>query len=267
MYGNEFTLLLTLGMSKKFKIKKTKSKFIIPSLKVFFSDDMAKLYEPIIYGGEHADPPPEGIYYRIVYSSSIKEYCIQYYIYWLEQNCAGFLPIADHKYDYEPIFIYVRPPELFPVGVINSGYSKVLGLSCRFHKAEIRRKEYAVRDATEQRVAYKTSPQPFYPFGGSEGRKVRACVKKYPLAGAIYFDELRPLFGIAECSHVFSGAENHIEGPKLTIPLKRLEDDIIEEWYLEHHNGLDEEPFGHDVSNPFEFPYIKYFDPKPLLRS
>jgi hypothetical protein len=47
------------------------------------------------------------------------------------------------------------------------------------------------------------------------------------------------------------------------VQLKRLSDDVLNEWYKHHHSKPNEEPFGHDVSNPFEFPDIKYFDPKP----
>ena len=147
-------------------------------------------------------------------------------MYWLEQNCLGLLPIADHKYDYEPIFIYVKAPVEFPVGIVNGGYSRSLGPSCRFHKTEIRMKEYGERDFTEYEFDYKTSPEPFYPFGGSYGLSGSTCIKKYPIAGAIYMDELHPLFSITSCSHVFSGAEKELHGEVMSIPLKRLNDQV-----------------------------------------
>jgi hypothetical protein len=75
------------------------------------------------------------------------------------------------------------------------------------------------------------------------------------------------MFGIASCSHVFSGAEKGLRGKSLIIPLKRLDDQILCEWYFEHHKEERGEPVGHDVSGAFDFPYIKYCDPKPKLRS
>lgn len=256
---------LTIGKANIFQISKTESIFKVPSLDLFFLDEVAKLYQPVIYGGQHTHSSPEGIYYRILYNNTFREYCIQYYVYWLEQNCGGDLPFGDHRYDYEPIFVYLKPPRQYPVGVVNGGYSKVWGLSCRLHRNEIRRREYTIRDSTESQLVYKTSPEPYYPFGGSEGRATKSCVKRYPLAGAIYFDELRPLVGIVSCFNAFSGAEKDLYGPIFSVPLKRLTDDILVEWYYKHHYKDNEEPFGHDVSNPFDNPYIKYLNPRPYL--
>ena len=75
------------------------------------------------------------------------------------------------------------------------------------------------------------------------------------------------MFGITSCSHVFSGAEKDLRGKIMSIPLKRLDDQILHEWYFEHYNDEKDEPFGHDISDTFAFPYIKYCDPKPILRS
>jgi hypothetical protein len=261
--NNESELLLDVGILKNFDLEPSSSAFTIPSLTTYFSDELAKFYEPLIYAGDYSDPPPEGIYYRIIYNPSINEYCIQYYVYWLEQNCLGHLNFVSHTYDYEPIFLFIRPPQEYPVGVVNGGLSKALGAFCRFHKIEVRRKEYITRDPKEYEVHYSTASEPYYPFGKFETKE---CVKRYPLPGAIYFDDLRPIFGIVSCSHVFSGAESDIKCPRLSAQLKRLNDDVLNEWYKHHHNRLNEEPFGHDVSNPFEYPYIKYFDPKPILQ-
>jgi hypothetical protein len=129
---------------------------------------------------------------------------MQYYVDWLEQNCLGLLPIADHKYDYEPI--YVDIPNEFPIVIVNAGYSRSLGVSCRFYKTEIRMKEYRDRDFSEEPSEYTTSARPYYPFGGSDGLVGSTCVKKYPITGAIYLNEHRFLFGIISFSHVFSGA-------------------------------------------------------------
>ncbi len=210
---------------------------------------------------------PEGIYYRILYERSLNRLCLQYYVYWQEQNCLGFLPIADHKYDYEPIFIYIDIPNDFPAGIVNAGYSKALGASCRFRKTEVRMNEYTDRDFNEYPIEYKTSPEPHYPFGGPDGLDGNTCVKKYPITGAIYLNKFQPMFGISSCSHVFSGAEKELHGNILSMPTKKLDDQVLNEWYFDHYKDAREDSFGHDVSNAFIFPYVRYCDPKSILGS
>lgn len=265
---------VTFGTPREFSLEESKSQYLLPTLKVFFSDSLAEVYKPIIYSGdqsydhENISVQPEGMYYRIIFNPSLDEYCIQYYVYWLDQDCTSIIGISNHKYDYEPIYVYVKPSEVLPVGIINSGESKVLGLNqCRLHKTEIRRKEYSTRDDVESPCSFKTSPGPYYPFGGSSGIEGRNCSKKYPIAGSIYFSDCRPLFGIASCFHPFSGAENLLKGEQISVSLKRLDEDTLSNWYNEHRKSGDEEPFGHDVSNPFEFPFIKYVDVKPFFDS
>src|SRR5262245_23245847 len=258
---------ITLGKSDNFQLEKYESRFKVPSVESYFCDPMAEMFKPIIYGGDYSEPESEGIYYRWLYRPDPKMMCLQYYVYWLDQNCLGLLPVADHRYDYEPIFIYLEPPKSFPIGIVNAGYSKGLGVSCRFHKTEIRMKDFTERDFSEYESKYKTSPEPFYPFGNSDGLDGSTCVKKYPIAGSIYLSDLHPMFGITSCSHVFSGAEKELRGRVLSIPLKRLDDGVLHEWYFEHHKDPREEPFGHDVSDAFDFPFIKYCDTKPFLRS
>lgn len=257
---SRYLLQLVLGSNLKLELELIESRFSLPGLDVYFCDEMTKLYQPIIYGGKYSIPPPEGMYYRVLYNNLVQEYCIVYYLYWLDQNCLGIMPIADHKYDYEPILIFLKPPNLFPVGVVNAGYSKYLGISCRFHKTEIRRIEYRERDEHERNFRYLTSPSPYYPYGRTRGKSCKTCIKKYPLPGSIYFEETRPLFALAACSHVFSGSEVSIIGDRLKVDLMRLTDAITEEWY--GHSGIDEEPFDHDISDPFSFPHIRYYDPK-----
>ena len=258
---------ITLQTPDNFQLEKYESRFKVPTVESYLCDTMAEMFKPIIYGGDYSEPEPEGIYYRMLYRPDLKTMCLQYYVYWLDQNCLGLLPVADHRYDYEPIFIYLKPPNPFPIGIVNAGYSKGLGLSCRFHKTEIRMKDFVERDFSEYEAKYKTSPEPFYPFGNSDGLDGSTCVKKYPIAGSIYLSDLHPMFGITSCSHVFSGAEKELRGRVLSIPLRRLDDKVLHEWYFEHHKDPREEPFGHDVSDAFDFPFIKYCDPKPFLRS
>ncbi|MFB5601213.1 MAG: hypothetical protein ACE5SW_13415 [Nitrososphaeraceae archaeon] len=263
---------VSIGDYKNFEFDDSESRYLFDSLKLYYSDDFANMYRPIIYSGLeyiHENDPtinPEGMYYRIVSDQLKGEYCIQYFIYWLEQNCTEFLNISNHRYDYEPIYVYIKPPNLIPVGVVNAGKSQILSFRCRFHKTEIRRVEYTNRDRVEYPYLFTSSPEPFFPFGGQNGRVGRNCIKTYPLAGSIYLDQLRPLFGINSCFHSFSGSESSLIGKPFNIPLRKLTDEILTTWFFNHYKNEDEEPFGHDVSNPFRFPFIQYIDPKPYLK-
>jgi hypothetical protein len=276
----ENKMRLPVGQMDNFDLEETTSEYLVPDLKSFFSEEMASFYQPIIYLGnqnfdkdddnERAATYPDGMFYRIVYNPNETAYCIQYYVFWLMQNCSGMIGISNHVFDYEPIFVFVKPPNPIPFGIVNSGQSKTPGIQefqCRFHKTEIRMSEYSGRDAQEGPFPFKTSRSPFYPFGGESGATGKNCVKKYPLSGSIYFENYKPLFGIDSCFHAFSGAEGALKGERLNVKLKTLDDKKLKEWFFEHHKAAHEEPFGHDVSNPFEFPFIKYVDPKPFLRS
>jgi hypothetical protein len=82
------------------------------------------------------------------------------------QNCIWFIGISNHKYDYEPILFFVKPPDPILYGIVNAGQSKarVFG-DCRFHKTEVRMRDYLERDRIEESYSFTTSPAPFYPFG------------------------------------------------------------------------------------------------------
>ena len=59
--------------------------------------------------------------------------------------------------------------------------------------------------------------------------------------------------GITTCFHAFSGTEDILKGERLHIGLRKLDDRTLLDWYENHRNESNEEPFGHDVSDPFEF--------------
>jgi hypothetical protein len=146
---------------------------------------------------------------------------------------------------------------------VNGGFSND-PINCRFHKTEIHTTG-ANRDEKEAQNKCMTSPLPFYPFGGEHCREVTSCVKQYPLEASMYFLDHHPLFGLRECSHVFSGDAQYFRDPKIDVPIRELTDEVLYKWYHKHYDSNYDQPFGHDVSNPFEFPHIKYFDPKELL--
>ena len=104
------------------------------------------------------------------------------------------------------------------------------------------------------------SPKPYYPFGKDGNILSRGCSKQYPLNNIrdLQFQDFHPMFGIRACSNVFSGAAYDLEGEIFNPTLERLTDRILDNWYFRHSSGEDDMPFGHDISDPFSYPYIKY---------
>jgi hypothetical protein len=67
-----------------------------------------------------------------------------------------------------------------------------------------------------------------------------------------------PKFAIVTCYHAFTGEERYYdeivinrEKKILNFALKKLTDDVLDDWY----NRMG---FGHEVSDPFTFPYIRF---------
>jgi hypothetical protein len=74
----------------------------------------------------------------------------------------------------------------------------------------------------------------------------------------LQFEKQHSLFGIRACSNVYSGAPYDLQGKRFDPPLKQLTDEVLKEWYFNHYKKDDDMPFGHDVADPFSYPYIKY---------
>jgi hypothetical protein len=186
--------------------------------------------------------------------------CIQYFFFWRYQHCY----MISHRYDYEPIFIFLKDKEAKPFLIVNAGLG---GANCRFHKNEIRPKK-GKRDWLDIHFKVNLSPKEYYPFGKNGNVTYKGCSKKYPLNTSkdLQFNGLRPLFGIRACSNVFSGARYDLEGDTFNPPLKRLTDRILTQWYFKHYYHEDDMPFGHDVADPFTYPYIKYHSAKSDLQ-
>jgi hypothetical protein len=83
--------------------------YVLPKYRVYFDDELAKTHKPMIYSHECLSGDPTAVYYRIISKVKedndvdTKELCIQYFFYWDCQHCM----MASHRYDYEPIFIYL----------------------------------------------------------------------------------------------------------------------------------------------------------------
>ena len=140
--------------------------------------------------------------------------------------------------------------------------------SSRLHKNEIRRRENMQQETQQcidghRRFHFTWA---FQSFSGPQGQTTESYIKRSSLPGAIYFDELGSLFGMVSCFNASSSAEKDLFDPILPVPLKSLTDDVLNKWYPKHNNKFNEEPFGHDVSNPFDFPYIKDLNPRRCLQ-
>jgi hypothetical protein len=243
-------------------LKEAKTKYALEGYKMFFSSNLARQYEPIIYSGECMSGDPEAVYYRILQNhhgidQKEGELCIQYFYYWNYQSCM----MTSHAYDYEPIFIYLKKSEdLSPYLIVNGGLG---GPECYFHKNEVRPR-HGKRDGRTRHIAGNHSPHPFYPFGQDGDLKYDECVSIYPLDTGedLQFEgEFRPLFGIRACSNVFSGAEDDLRGSIFKPTLKKLTDRVLTKWYFHHYDDTNDMPFGHDIADPFTYPYIKFHKP------
>ncbi|HET7285781.1 MAG TPA: hypothetical protein VFI70_13945, partial [Nitrososphaeraceae archaeon] len=235
------------------------SKFALPQYRVYFNDVLATKYKPIAYSHECLSGDPQAICYRIIANDATQDMCIQFFFYWANQYCM----MASHRYDYEAIFIYLEANDPNPQLIVNGGLG---GPECGFHKNEIRPRA-GERTGHELHFSEKTSSKPYYPFGKDDGSlKCEGCSEQYPLNGDdLRFEDQHPLFGIRACSNVFSGASYDLQGKRFDPPLKRLTDDVLTEWYFKHYNDEDDMPFGHDVSDPFSYPYIKYHSAREAL--
>jgi hypothetical protein len=253
------TTKLSLQWKQVDQLNKSKSKYVFPKYILLFSETLAKRYEPMIYSHECLSGPPEAAYYRILAKETTKELCIQYFFFWRYQHCY----MISHRYDYEPIFVFLKDKEAKPFLIVNAGLG---GASCGFHKNEIRPKS-GRRDWLDVHFKVNLSPKEYYPFGKNGNVTYKGCSKKYPLDTGkdLHFKRLRPLFGIRACSNVFSGAGYDLEGNIFNPPLKRLTDRILTQWYFKHYNHGDDMPFGHDIADPFTYPYIKYHPAKSDL--
>ena len=246
---------------KEENLKKYQSKYVLDKYYTCFNDDLAKKYLPIIYKNECYSGEPFGVYYRIVVDPKPKIYCIQYYYYWKKQFC-----IFPHRHDYEPILVFLNNKDVFPYGIVNSGFSS--NPTTSFHKVELRPLT-GKRSKTLKKRTTTITKAPNYPFGKSGKSKTKVWFKSYPLKGSredlTFRNNRRARFGIKNCSNVFSGAKNTLRGSLFNPPLRRLTDKVLDKWYFQHYKKQSDMPFGHDVASPFIFPFINYRDARPNL--
>lgn len=221
-----------------------KEVYVETGIEVLFDENYVKRFQPIIYdkNGHGVNPEPEGIYYRILRRA--KETAIQFFVYWEKQICYG-IPFLSHRYDYEPLIVFLQEDRLSKV--IIAGETDI---SKGGHKTEVYQDDEAY---IWGKAKYKTNKTPQYPYGE---HSEQAWFIAAPLT-RMEFEGTRPKIGIATCYHVYSVEKKELTGPILDLPLKRLTEKTLKKWYEKEH-------FGHDVSNPWKFPHIRFHSPPKL---
>ena len=226
------------------------SRYLEREIKLYFDENKAKQFVPIVYDPNNfgTDPEPDGIFYRILKKGN--EEAIQYFVHYRKQDCTWQYPgigyLFSHDFDYEPIIVFLeneKPSKL----VLSAAGSLIQG----GHQTEIYRKDESMALG---KVTYKTNKQPEYPYGINEttGHFKEDTLDK------IVLKEKRPLLGLATCYHVYTPVKKYLQGQMLDLELFPLTDEILTEWY-------EQENFGHDVSNPWKYPGIRYY-PSPKMK-
>jgi hypothetical protein len=116
-----------------------------------------------------------------------------------------------------------------------------------------------VTRASVKTVVYTTSPTGVFPWGGRFGVGNTTQIRNIPM-DSLFFEEGKPVVLVLNCYHAFSGLKRKLsseERRQLVPLLERLDRRLLYKWYYRHATNK----FGHDVSRPFDEPYIMYAPP------
>ena len=233
-----------------------KDKFVVEGLIVAFSDELASDYMPVIYdpNGHGSCPfPPEFVAYRLVMDPKGERLCIIYEVYWKRQDCTWKELNKDHDHDYEQVQVHfdLSSSSVEKVVVSSTGPIENGG-----HGVEVFSN---VSKASFKTVVYTTASSKSYPWGGDAGQNTSSQVREIPI-GQLLLENGRPPIVVLNCYHAFSGLKRSLlpeEKILLSPELRRLDMGLIDKWYYLNASNK----FGHDVSKPFEEPFIMYFPP------
>jgi hypothetical protein len=236
--------------------------FVAPGLAVAYSSELAVDFMPIILDprGHGSKPyPPDFVAYRLVVDSKAQKLCALYEVYWRRQECTWKELNKDHDHDYEQIQIH---------------FSMVTGEKEKVIVSSVGPVEYAghgievyshIARAEVRSVEYVTSPKGLFPWGEESGKNNITQVREIPI-GQLVFENRRPVIIVLNCYHAFVGVKREIPLQKrneLNPRLEKLDRGLMERWYYRHVKNR----FGHDVSKPFDEPYILYYPPPEDLMS
>jgi len=229
---------------------------IAPGLTVAFCDQLVRDQQPIILDPwDHGKKPypPDFVASRLIIDSAKERLCILYEVYWRKQDCTWRELNKDHDHDYEQVQIHFNLSTGEKDKVVISSVGPV---ECAGHGVECYSNIIKARVRT---IEYTTSPKNGFPWGGELGCENATQLRDIPIK-ELSFENGRPVILVANCYHVFIGLKTHHQLEKLSelAPvLKRLDQGLTERWYYLHVKNR----FGHDISNPFEEPYVMYYPP------
>lgn len=197
--------------------------------------------------------PPEIVAYRLIIDPVVGSLVILYEVYWRRQDCTWKELNKDHDHDYEQIQAHfdMNAGKMKRIIVSSVGSIEHAG-----HGVEV----YShIRRAEVVDVEYTTSTKEHFPWGGSRGEKNATEMREMPI-GKLVFENGRPVVLVVNCYHAFTGLKRRLlpgERMELTPRLERLDRRLLERWYYRNVKNR----FGHDISQPFNKPYIMYYPP------
>ena len=236
--------------------------FISSGLTIAYCARLAEDFKPVLLDprGHGSRPyPPEFTAYRLVVDSKRLRLSVLYEVYWRRQDCTWWELNKDHDHDYEQIQIHfdMKSGKMEKVVVSSVGLPEHAG-----HGLEL----YSNTPKAECRdVQYATSARPCFPWGGEHGQNSSTQIREIPIR-ELAFENGRPVVEVVNCYHVFAGLKKNrlIEKRKELHPtLRRLSRELLETWYYRHAKNR----FGHDISRPFDEPYIMYYPPPEDIKS
>ena len=230
--------------------------YVVDDLRVAFCDHLGEDFAPVLFDPRDygsAPFPPDFIAYRLVVDLVGQRLCILYEVYWRRQDCSWRELNKDHDHDYEQIQIHfsLKTGEKKKVVVSSVGPVENAG-----HGVEV---YSSVPKAKVKTVVYATSPKKSFPWGGDFGKTNATQVREIPI-GNLFSEDGKPAVLILNCYHAFTGLKRSLlpeERKELRPTLRRLDRKLLDLWYYRHVKNR----FGHDVSKPFEEPYVMYYPP------
>jgi hypothetical protein len=176
------------------------------------------------------------------------------------QRIAGYVVgrFFTHDNDFEPILMFVKDSEIVKIVISARG-----SLDSEPHRNDI----YVKQNYHNEGESIFCLEEPLYVNGKRvpENPPPRIIFKEFEDTKLKYGRDNdddshhhHPKFAIVTCYHAFTGEEIYYDDQVfeeekniLNLALKKLTDDVLEHWY--HDKG-----FGHEVSDPFTFPYIRF---------
>lgn len=151
-----------------------------------------------------------------------------------------------HDYDFEPIYVFINGSQIKKVVISGRG-----DVDAQPHRNDIFVDQNSY---SEGESLFTTSDFPYYPNGK---RPASTAFKEFAMDKLIMTED-RPTFAIITCYHAFTSRKYYygeeVFKKKLDALPHNLTDDVLSDWYQRKH-------FGHDVSDPFEFPYLRFAEP------